>query len=102
MCGRKWIAGYNAVMIQALPESVFDRVLAPVTDCLTPDAARRILESRLDPAIQRRLDELAPKANFGTLTQAEHDEYAELIDAVELLAIFKAKSRLILRLQGGA
>jgi hypothetical protein len=89
-------------MMQALPESVFDRVLSPVTDCLTPDAARRILESKLDPAIQRRLDELAPKANFGTLSQAERDEYEELIDAVELLAVFKAKSRLILRQQGAA
>jgi hypothetical protein len=89
-------------MIQARPQSVFDRVLAPVTDCLSPDAARRIIESKLDPAIQRRLDELAPKANFGTITEEERAEYEELIDAVELLAIFKAKSRLILREQGAA
>jgi hypothetical protein len=83
-------------MIQATHESALQRVLAPVTDCLTPEVARRIIDARLDPAVQRRLNKLAPKANLGTLTDTERSEYAALIDGVDILAIFKAKARLLL------
>ena len=83
-------------MIQKTQKSALHRVLAPITDCLTPEVARRIVDARLEPAIQRRLNRLAPKANFGTLTDAERSEYRALIDGVDILAIFKAKSRLLL------
>ena len=86
-------------MIQPTHESVLQRVLAPVTDCLTPEVARYIVDARLDSAVQRRLNRLAPKADFGTLTDAERSEYKALVDGVEFLAIFKARARLILARQ---
>jgi hypothetical protein len=52
--------------------SVSDRMLRPVTNCLTLDVARRILDSRLDDDTQSRIDELARKANRGTLTEDEN------------------------------
>lgn len=83
-------------MTQEFQKSALLRVLTALTDCLTLEVARRIIDARLDPAVQRRLNKLAPKANFGTLTDAERSEYAALIDGVDILAIFKAKSRPLL------
>jgi hypothetical protein len=39
---------------------------------------------------------LGKKANFGTLTETERAELEEMVDALDLLAIFKAKARLML------
>ena len=86
-------------MIQESQKSALHRVLAAVTDCLTPEVAKRIVDARLDPAVQRRLNKLAPKANIGTMTDAERLEYAALIDTVDILAISKTRSRQILARQ---
>ncbi len=42
--------------------TVLDRFLDPVTDCLTPAVAERIVGVRVDAQTQMRLDELAEKA----------------------------------------
>lgn len=83
-------------MIQSTTESGLDRVLAPVADCLTPEVARKIIDARVDRGLQARLDELARKANSGTLTEIERAEYEEYIDGLDLLAILKAKAGLFL------
>lgn len=44
------------------PCDLLDRILDPVTQCLTPDA-------------QRRRDDLAAKSNEGTLTDEERAEH---------------------------
>ncbi|HUE16442.1 MAG TPA: hypothetical protein VMR25_19870 [Planctomycetaceae bacterium] len=73
--------------------TVLDRFLDPLTDCLTPDVARRIVDLKIDPSLQSRLDELAQKANAGTLSAEELQEYEEYVDGIELVAILKAKAR---------
>ena len=83
-------------MIQPAPQSVLERFLAPGGECLTPEVAQRIAESSVDPSLQNRLDDLAGKANFGRLSDLEREEYEELIDGLELLAILKAHARLVL------
>lgn len=88
-------------MIQPASQSALERILAPVGECLTPDVAQRIAESQVDPALKQQLDDLARKANFGTLTDEEREDYEELIDGLELLAILKAHARLILARQTG-
>jgi hypothetical protein len=77
--------------------TIFDRLLDPLTDCLTPEVARRILDLKIEPSLQARMDELADKANEGSLTPAESQEYREYVDGIDFIAIFKAKARLHLR-----
>jgi hypothetical protein len=76
--------------------TVSDRMLRPVTNCFTPEVARRIVDARLDADTQARIDELAAKANRGTLTEQERDEYAEFVEYIDLVGIIKAKARLLL------
>ena len=45
--------------------SILDRLLDPLGRCLTPEAARRLLELRADPVAQARIDELVEKCNQG-------------------------------------
>ena len=79
--------------------SVSDRMLQPLTACFTPDVAQRIVEARLDPATQSRIDELAVKANRGTLTEPERQEYEEYVEYIDLVGIIKTKARLQLKRQ---
>ena len=74
-----------------------DRILDPLTDCFTPEVARRIVELQADQQARRRLDELAAKANEGQLTPQEDAEYKQSVDAIDLLAILQAKARGYLR-----
>jgi hypothetical protein len=76
--------------------AALDRVLEPVTDILTPDVAQGIADMRADPQLQARLDELASKANQGQLTDAERQEYADYVDAIDFIGIFQAKARAVL------
>jgi hypothetical protein len=77
--------------------NVSDRMLRPVTDCFTPEVARRIVDARLDCDTQARIDQLASKASRGTLTKEERDEYAEFVEYIDLIGIIKAKARLLLK-----
>jgi hypothetical protein len=73
--------------------TVLDRFLDPLTNCLTAEVAKRIVELRPEPTVQTRLDELADKANDGQLSAIERSEYEELIEGIDLLGILKAKAR---------
>jgi hypothetical protein len=79
--------------------TILDRFLDPVTQILPPETARQILELRLDPQIQARLDILAEKANQGLLSAEERGEYEEYVEGLDLIAVFKTKARIALRRQ---
>jgi hypothetical protein len=83
-------------MSETFATTVLDRFLDPITDCLTPDVARRIVDLKIEPSLQSRLDELAAKANAGILTPAEVREYREYVEGIDVVGIFKAKARLSL------
>jgi len=76
--------------------TVFDDVIDIVASCLTPESAQRLTEARASTAAQARLDELADKANEGTLTAAETAEYDDCRAALHLICILQAKARGIL------
>jgi hypothetical protein len=82
-------------MITNVLVSLLDRVLEPVSRCLTPEAATQLLALRADEAMQIRMDELADKANEGTLTDDERMEYEVYIAAANVIAILQAKARRI-------
>ena len=72
--------------------AILDRMLEPVTQCFTPEVARRLLDLQPDSAIQARIDELASKANEGSLSAEERAEYEEYVEAVDLIAILRSKA----------
>jgi hypothetical protein len=78
--------------------NLLDRVLEPVSRCLTPDAATQLLALRADESAQIRMDELADKANEGTISNDERMEYEVFIAAANVIAILQAKAR---RIVGG-
>ena len=70
-----------------------DRVLDPLAACLNREAALSILDLRIDPEIQARVELLAERANEGTLTPDERAEYLSYVEAADMLAIFKLKAK---------
>ena len=79
--------------------SVLDRLLDPLSRCLTREGARELLELRADAVAQARLSELAEKCNEGLLTSEERREYETYVHLGNFIAILQAKARLLLRPQ---
>ena len=75
---------------------VLDQLLDPVTRCLTPEAARSLLDLRAPTAAQTRIEELADKCTTGTLTAEEASEYDSYLSAGSLIAVLQAKARALL------
>ena len=80
--------------------SPLDRLLDPFAKCLTIDVARRFVELRADPETQACIDELAAKANEGTLSPAERAEYEGYVEAIDIVSILQAKARKVLAVRG--
>lgn len=82
--------------IHAAPKpspSVLDLMLDPVSRCFDAESARKLIDLRLDPAVQERVDELASKANEGLLNDAERAEYEAFINTDDFIAVLKLKAR---------
>ena len=82
--------------------SVITRLLEPVGECLTPEVAQRIAALRADPVLQSQVDELADKANAGTLTDQERSEYERYISFSEFVTLLQLKARDLLDRSTGA
>ncbi len=76
--------------------SVLDRILDPISRCLTPDVARAVSELRTDAETQARLDELADKSTEGELSPTERAEYEAYVSAIDFLGALQAKARRML------
>jgi hypothetical protein len=70
-----------------------ERLLEPVSACLTPESARRLVELRADPELQERVDWLADRCTEGELTAAEREEYETYVRASQFIAVLQAKAR---------
>ena len=83
-------------MTTTLPS--IERILEPVTACLTPEVAQRIVDVRLDdPFMMQRLEFLREKANEGTLTEQERAEYEGFVEGNDLLMLIKDQARSVLQ-----
>lgn len=76
--------------------AALDGLLEPLAASLDSTALRRILEFRISPDVQARVDYLAERANDGKLTPDEDAEYEALIDAADLITILKLKAKRLL------
>ena len=79
--------------------SYLDRFLEPVTDALTPELARRLVDLRADEEVQSEIDVLRQKANEGTLSAEEETAYKDFAEAVDLISIIQSKARRFLARQ---
>lgn len=80
-----------------MSSTILDRIISPFAECLTEDAARKIVAMRADATTQKRVDELADKANEGTLDHDERTEYDRYLAAFHFVTIMQAKARRLLR-----
>jgi hypothetical protein len=80
-------------MGNATVPSALDNLLEPLSRCLDADSARRVVDFRIDPAVEARVAELAEKANEGTLDDDERAEYEAIINAADIISILKLKAR---------
>ena len=76
-----------------LTTRALERVLEPLKQCLTPDVAKRILSLHSPPDLQARVEELAQKANEGSLVDDERVEYESYVEAFDILGILQAQAR---------
>ena len=77
-------------------DSILERLLDPISRCLTVESAKALVGLRADPVVAQRIAELAEKCNEGALSAAEQQEYETYIHAGNLVAILQAKARLLL------
>jgi hypothetical protein len=70
-----------------------DQLLDPVTEILTPEVARKIVELKAGPVLETHIEVLRSKANEGTLSLEEDLEYKEFVEAVDVISIIQAKAR---------
>jgi hypothetical protein len=76
--------------------TLLERMVDPICDVLTPEAAKRILALRADEETQRRIDYLADKCNEGILNSDERAEYQSYISSFNFLTLLQAKARTFL------
>lgn len=81
---------------------ILDELLDPLSRCLTPEVARRLVELRANVAAQARMSELAEKCNEGQLSPDERDEYEVYVVAGNLIGVLQAKARRLLAGQNAA
>jgi hypothetical protein len=78
-------------------QETLDRLLNPISECLTKEVAAKISGVRADPVVQEQLDLLAEKNAEGRLTDDERAQYELLIPAGNLIAVLQAKARVVMR-----
>ena len=76
-----------------MSNATLDGLLDPLASSLDPSALRQIVEFRISPEVQARVDFLARRANDGEITPEEDAEYEALIDGAELITILKLKAQ---------
>jgi hypothetical protein len=77
--------------------TLLDQLIEPFAECLTPEAAQKIANLRATDQLQARVDELAEKANLGTLSQAEAAEYDRYLASYHFATVMQARARRLLR-----
>jgi len=73
--------------------TLLDELLDPLSQCLDDVSAQRLIDFRIAPAVQRRMEELAERANEGLLSSEERSQYEAMIHAADLISILKLKAR---------
>jgi hypothetical protein len=89
-------------MSQTLDTLTLEKMVDPVSRCLTPEAARKLLALRAEPSLQERVELLAEKCTEGQLTAEEREEYDTYVRASRFIALLQAKARKLLAQQSAS
>ncbi len=81
--------------------AILDKLLEPLAQAFSPEAAQQVADFRADAQTQALIDSLAKKANEGTLSEDERKQYESFVRAGNLIAILQAKARRVLAQQAG-
>ena len=84
--------GYNAGMAHVAAN--LDRLFEPLSACLTPEAAKKLLAYRIHPEVEERLQSRADRGAEGELTPEERAEQQTYLSALNWMA--KAQGRALL------
>lgn len=89
-------------MVANTETAIWERVIDPNEDDLSPEAARFLLRLDFGEPDHARMQELAEKSNDGTLTEDERTELHNYVRIGNVLALIQSKARLSLRHAGRA
>jgi hypothetical protein len=70
-----------------------EELIRGLAECLDRESLLALAEFRLPSKAQARLDELADRANEGTITPVERQEYEAFISASEFLGLAQLRAR---------
>jgi hypothetical protein len=76
--------------------TLLGKIIDQLCGCLDGESAKRVVELRIAPEIQARVDVLADRSNEGLLTEEERAEYRAFIDTADFISLFKLKARRLL------
>ena len=76
--------------------SGLEKLLRPLSQDLTIELARALINLTADEETQGRYDALADRKNQGRLTPAEEEELESLVRANTILGLLKAEAQLVL------
>ncbi|MCC7424050.1 MAG: hypothetical protein IT428_27615 [Planctomycetaceae bacterium] len=80
--------------------TLLDQMLEPLMDDLDAPRARKLAALRADPKLQAQVDQLADKANEGTLSESERAEYDKYLAAWHLMSLMQRRARRFLKESG--
>ena len=75
---------------------ILDRLVVPLSKCLTPESAQRVIALTADPTLLAHIDDLAKRHSKGKLSPIEVAEYGEYVSFTTFVAILKSKARQLL------
>ena len=82
--------------------TALNQLLEPLSQSLSLEGAKAIVNLQIDPAIQARIEELADLCNEGQLSDSDRAEYESYVEGAEILALIKLKARRYLANHGAA
>jgi len=84
------------------PVAIWERLLLPAKQKLSPEQARYFLQLRFPPRDVRRMNALSAKARAGTLTRDEDEQLENYIRIGHLLGTLQSRARQVLKQADGA
>ncbi len=76
--------------------AILEVMLKPATDQMPVDFAKALLKLRAEGDILDRIEYLRPRANNGELTEDEQNEYREIVEAIDIIAVLQKKAMRVL------
>src|SRR5690242_3022251 len=81
----------------SMTPNLINEIVQPMAECLTVEAARKLVAFQASEALQDRMDDLAEKSNRGESSYPDSVEYNEYIAALNFLTIMQSRARQLLK-----